>query len=43
MINKNDSLGIPNYGVWYLETLPEQNGIEEMLQIHDFIKSVVRK
>ena len=42
MINKNDSLGIPNYGTWYLETLPEQNEVEEFLQINEFIKSVAQ-
>lgn len=40
VINKSDSLGIPNYGAWYLETLPDQIGIEEMAKIHSFLKSV---
>lgn len=42
MINKNDSLGIPNYGVWYLETLPNQIAIEEMQNIHRFLNNLVR-
>lgn len=42
MINKNDSLGIPNYGVWYLETLPNQIAIEEMQNIHRFLNKLVR-
>ena len=41
MINKNDSLGIPNYGIWYLETLPAQDKMQEFMQIHSFINSVV--
>lgn len=39
-INKNDSLGIPNYGVWYLETKPNQIEAEEMTKIHIFLKNV---
>lgn len=39
-INKNDSLGIPNYGVWYLETDPDQIGAEEMAKIHCFLREI---
>ncbi len=39
-INKSDSLGIPNYGLWYLETLPNQIGVEEMAKIHGFLKNI---
>lgn len=42
MIKKEDSLGIPNYGVWYLETLPNQIGLEEMKDIHRFLNNLVR-
>lgn len=37
MINKNDSLGIPNYGPWYLETLPNQDKYEEFIKIYRYI------
>lgn len=40
-INKKDSLGIPNYGEWYIETKPNQNAREEMIKIHEFIKDVL--
>lgn len=40
--NKKDSLGIPNYGVWYIETKPNQNAREEMIKIHEFIREVLK-
>ena len=40
-INTRDSLGIPNYGQWYIETKPNQNAREEMIKIHEFIKDVL--
>ena len=39
--NEKESLGIPNYGVWYIETKPNQNAREEMLKIHEFIKDIL--
>lgn len=36
--NEKESLGIPNYGAWYIETKPNQNAREEMIKIHEFIK-----
>ncbi len=41
-INKNDSLGIPNYGIWYLETLSGQDEIQEFIQIQEFVISVAK-
>lgn len=40
-IDKKDSLGIPNYGVQYIETKPNQNPREEMFKIHKFIRDVL--
>lgn len=40
-IDKKDSLGIPNYGVWYIATKPNQNAREELIKIHEFIKDVL--
>lgn len=40
-INKNDSLGIPNYGAWYIGTKPNQNAREEMIEIHKFLKDIL--
>lgn len=36
-----ESLGIPNYGSWYIEILPGQNVQEEMMQTHQFINLVL--
>lgn len=45
MINKNDSLGIPNYGIHYLKMPLERNSLEYALEelngIHKFINLVV--
>ena len=45
MIKKEDSLGIPNYGMHYLKMPPErdsvENTLEEFLRIHQFINQVV--
>lgn len=44
MIKKDDSLGIPNYGMHYLKMPPERNSVEdtleEFLEIHNFINQV---
>ncbi len=44
MIKKEDSLGIPNYGIHYLKMPSERNCIEdtleEFLRIHNFINQV---
>ena len=41
MSSKNESLGIPNYGPWYIKS--KNNAIEDMFQIEDFIKKVISK
>ena len=38
-----ESLGIPNYGPWYIESKDKNNVIEEMFQINDFIKNAINK
>lgn len=40
-MSKNIPLGIPNYGPWYINTLPGQNKMEEMNKIHSFINNVL--
>ena len=40
MVNKNDSLGIPNYGPWYLEVNSKQNELEEFVKVNQFVVSV---
>ncbi len=37
MINQNDSLGIPNYGEWYLELKKDQKEEKEMKNIENFL------
>lgn len=37
-----DSLGIPNYGPWYLETRENQDSSLEMFKINNFIKKIMR-
>ena len=41
MFDIKDSLGIPNFGPWYINVLPEQDTLEEITEIFNFIKSVV--
>ena len=42
MVNIEDSLGIPNYGPWYLEVNSKQNDVEEFLKISDLVRMVVQ-
>ena len=37
----SDSLGIPNYGLWYFEVLPEQDLVEEFIETYSFIKTAI--
>ena len=41
MADIKNSLGIPNFGPWYVELLPEQNITEELINISKFIKSII--
>ena len=41
MADIKDALGIPNFGPWYIEALPEQNKAEEFLNVFIFIRSVI--
>lgn len=41
MLNNDETLGIPNYGPWYYEIKYNQNLIEEINKIHDFINNVI--
>lgn len=36
-----ESLGIPNYGLWYIEISESQNLLTETLDIHNFINRVI--
>ena len=42
MKKTSDSLGIPNFGPWYLELLPEQNGMEELKKTYIFLKNMIK-
>ena len=37
-----ESLGIPNFGPWYLELLPEQDSVDELLRTVNFVCSFVK-
>ena len=41
MLDMNDSLGIPNFGPWYLELSSDQDCLIELLNIYDFMESIV--
>lgn len=41
MADIKSSLGIPNFGPWYVELLPEQNITEELINISKFVKSII--
>ena len=41
MINLNDSLGIYNFGPWYLEVLPNQDELVEFSNIYSFINNII--
>ena len=38
---KKKSLGIPNFGPWYLELLPNQNCTREIINIYSFLNSMI--
>ena len=41
MINKYDSLGIPNYGSWYFEVSQEQDITKEIIKTHSLIETAI--
>lgn len=41
MTNIKDSLGIPNFGPWYIEILPNQDILEELIDMSKFVKSII--
>ena len=41
MTNIKDSLGIPNFGPWYVRALPGQKILEELRSMSEFIKWVI--
>ena len=41
MINIKDSLGIPNFELWYMEVLPNQDVLEELTDMLNFVESII--
>lgn len=42
-MSKNENLGIPNFNPVYIQVLPEQNFVDEIIDIHRFIKDEISK
>ena len=40
-MSKNENLGIPNFNPVYIQVLPEQNFVDEIIDIHRFIKDEI--
>lgn len=41
MINKKASLGIPSFDLWYMEVLPNQDVLEELTDMLNFVESII--
>ena len=41
MADIKESLGIPNFGPWYVQLLPDQDPFKELNNMFKFIKSII--